>query len=106
MAELTLTEAQNGRRVAVRVGDGITVSLPENAAAGYRWSIASLDESRVAVESQQYRPASDAVGSGGTAVWRLRATAPGATRVELKKSRPWEPDTSASERFAIELDVQ
>jgi predicted secreted protein len=105
LAELTLTQAQDGSRLTVRAGDVITLHLPENSAAGYRWTVSSLDETRVAVESQSYQPVSAAVGSAGTAVWMLRAKRAGTTRVELKKSRTWEPADSAVERFAVELDI-
>lgn len=103
MAEITLTEADTGGRFTVRVGDTITILLSENSAAGYRWTISSLDETRVAVTSQSYQAASAAVGSAGTTVWKLTAKRPGTTRVELKKSRPWE--TAASERFAVDLEI-
>ena len=103
MAELTLTEAVDGARFTVRVGDVINICLPENSAAGYRWTVASLDETRLAVESHGYQSTSDAVGSAGTANWRLSARLAGRTRVELKKSRPWE--AAAGERFAVDLDI-
>ena len=103
MADLTLTRDDDGGRFSVRVGDVITLHLPENAAAGYRWSVVSIDETRVAVESQRYRSTSDAVGSAGVSVWTLRAKQPGAARVELKKARPWEAE--ATERFTADLIV-
>ena len=103
MAELTLTEAVNGARISVCVGDVINICLPENSAAGYRWTVSSLDHTRLAVEDLGYQSTSDAVGSAGTATWRLSVKLAGRTRVELKKSRPWEP--AAGERFAVELDI-
>ena len=105
VAELTLTEAEDKAHLTVCVGDTIAIHLSENAAAGYRWTVSSLDQTRVVVESHGHQPMSAAVGSAGTAVWRLRATRAGTTRVELKKSRPWEPADSASERFAVDFDI-
>ena len=105
MAELTLTEAENGGRFTVRVGDTINIHLSENSAAGYRWTASSLDELRVTVKSHGYQATGAAVGSAGTTVWRVSASQPGTARVELKKSRPWEPADSASERFAVDLDI-
>jgi predicted secreted protein len=105
VAELTLTDAQNGGHFKVRVGDTIAICLPENSAAGYRWGVSSLDETRVAVTSQRYHATSAAVGSAGTTVWTLTAKAAGTTSVALKKSRPWEPAEAASQRFAVDLDI-
>ena len=85
MAELTLTELENGAQFIVRVGDAIAIRLSENSAAGYRWTVSSLDETRVAVTSQGYQATSAAVGGAGTAVWRLTAKLAGTTRVELEK---------------------
>jgi inhibitor of cysteine peptidase len=106
VAEVTLTEAENGAHVDVRVGDTVTIHLSENSAAGYRWTISSLDEKHIVVKSHSYQPMSAAVGSAGTAVWRLSARRAGTTRVELEKSRPWEPADSARERFAVDLIIE
>jgi predicted secreted protein len=105
VAELTLAEANDGGRFSVGVGDAITIHLSENAAAGYRWSVVSLDDTHLTVEGQRYRAAGPGVGSAGTAVWTLRAKRPGTTRVELQKSRSWERGKAAAARFAIDLDI-
>ena len=105
MADHTLTDAQNGGQFTVHVGDTIAISLPENSAAGYRWSVASLDETRVAVTSQRYQATSTAVGSAGMALWTLTAKAAGTAHVALKKSRPWEPAEAATERFEVDLHI-
>jgi predicted secreted protein len=105
VAELTLTEAKNGAHFTVRVGDAITIHLSESSGAGYSWTAASLDHTHLTLEHHGYQPRSAAVGGAGTAVWRFRARLAGTTRVELKKSRPWEPADSATERFAIDLDI-
>lgn len=106
MPELVLTPAQNGDHLTVRVGDELVVSLPEGGSTGYRWTVASLDTKRLRMESEKYEPGSRAVGSAGTAVLRIRTTAPGSTRLELKKARPWESSTSAVEHFAVDLDIK
>jgi predicted secreted protein len=106
VAELTLTEADDGGRFALRVGDAVTLRLTENAAGGYRWSVVTLDASRVELEGQRYEASAAAVGSVGTAVWRLRAKQAGVTRLELRKARPWEPAEAASARFAVTLEIE
>jgi predicted secreted protein len=105
MAEHTLTESDNGAHLTVRTGDTVTLHLSESSGAGYRWTAVSLDETRVSVEAHDYQAKSSAVGGAGTALWRLRAKLAGKTRVELKKSRPWESAESPGERFAIDLDI-
>jgi inhibitor of cysteine peptidase len=105
MAKLTLTEAEHGRRFTVAVGDTITISLSESSAAGYRWTPASLGETLLTWSDPEYQPTSEAVGSAGTAIWKLTATRPGRTRIELVKARPWEQDRSKRERFRVDLDI-
>ena len=105
MAELTLTEAQHGGRFTVHVGDTIDLRLSENASTGYRWSIASLDRALLQVEAEDYDAGNGAVGSGGTVAWVLRANRAGSGRLELVKSRAWEGQKEADERFAVELRI-
>ena len=55
MAEITLTEAQNGGTFTVRLGDAIVITLSENPSAGYRWS-ADSDETVLALDGHDYSP--------------------------------------------------
>jgi inhibitor of cysteine peptidase len=105
VAELRVTEAQNGGRLKVRVGDTIVVCLPELTGTGYRWTVDSLDEAHIRLVEQSYQSMSTAIGGAGVAVWRLETTRPGRTRVQLKKSRPWESGDAVSQRFAVDLEV-
>jgi inhibitor of cysteine peptidase len=106
VAELTVTEAQDGETFTVQVGDAILMQLPENASTGYRWAVSGIDEGCVRVEDAGYRAVSPAVGSGGVASWRLRVLAPGETRVELKRWRAFEGESSVTERFSIGLRIR
>lgn len=105
MAELTLTESQNGQRFRVKVGDLIVVDLPESSGAGYRWSSVALDERHLLVEAHGYVTRGPATGSAGTSAWRVRARHAGVVKLELIKSRSWEPDTPAAARFVVTLDI-
>jgi inhibitor of cysteine peptidase len=103
MPDVTLTQADNGGRVAVRVGDAIIIRLPETASTGYRWSLVAVDHAYVNVGPPRAERTSDAPGSGGTSVWTVRATQPGTTRLELQKARSWE--RGAIERFTTDITV-
>jgi predicted secreted protein len=105
MAELALTEADDNGRFTVKVGDVITIHLSENSAAGYRWTVSSLDETRVAVKSQSYEATSAGVGSAGMAVFKLNARQKGSAHVALKKSRSWGQADSNSKTFAVDVDI-
>ena len=103
MADVTLTRIDDGARTPVRVGDVVTIELPESSAAGYQWLAEAIDETCLAVDGPRYQPAAPGVGSAGTSVWTVRALCPGQARVALKKSRPWEE--TPTDRFAVILDI-
>lgn len=105
MAELTVSDAHNGAKLTVRVGDAIIVRLSESAAAGYRWTLTAIDPARLEMMEHSYEPTRAGVGSAGASVWKFTPTHAGRTRLELKKLRPWNPADPASEHFAVDLVI-
>jgi inhibitor of cysteine peptidase len=106
MAEVAVTQEDNGRVVSVKVGDTVSVRLPENPTTGYSWAIASIDAKRLEADAPTYQGGGVGLGTGGTRTWRLVARAPGRTRLGLKRWRHWEGDASVVERFAVTLDIK
>jgi len=102
---MTLTEADNGKTVTVRVGETVAVTLQENASTGYRWAIDGAGPALVTVHGPDASYPSGAVGSGGLVRWAFEAKAPGATNVALKRWRPWEGDASVVQRFGFPLSI-
>jgi inhibitor of cysteine peptidase len=106
VAELTLTEAENGGSFAVRPGDAIVLTLPENPSTGYRWSTASLHQNFLSQEAHDYHPGGPGVGSAGTVVWRFKATREGHTHLEMKKVRSWEAGSAPIGEFAVSIEIK
>lgn len=106
MADVTVTKAQDGQVLDARVGDSISLSLPENPSTGYTWAVESVDEAALDLGSPTDHRERPGVGSGGMKTWTLRARAPGRTRVEMKRWRHWEGDRSVVERFAVTVDIK
>ena len=100
-----LTSADNGRTIDLRVGAEAALSLPENPSTGYRWAVDAADENIAEIREEPFNPASKAVGGGGEARWLIRAKAPGATTVKLKRWRQWEGESSIVERFEVALRI-
>ena len=70
---VALVEKDNDRTVAIRPGDILQITLPENATTGYRWTIDSYDEELVkALANQPHYPAK-AMGSGGEVAFTFEA---------------------------------
>ncbi len=104
MSDITISAPQNGKRVSVRVGDRIDLTLPENASTGYRWAIRSHDDTVLSVEDSGYR-ADPSIGGAGVAQWTFRALEAGATLVELVRWRAWEGERSIVERFSFSAEI-
>jgi predicted secreted protein len=108
-APLSLSEADSGSRVALEPGQGLTLSLPTAAAAGYRWRILRLDR-QVLEESgdplEQPGPAG-IPGAPGRVEYRFRAGASGTTPLELELRRPFEaPTVRPARRFGVTIRVR
>ena len=106
MAQVELTEAQNGARIVLHTGDVVTIRLTERSGGGYRWTPSSVDAARLELRDQRYETTRAGVGGAGASVWTFIARQPGHTRLELKQLRPWDPSYSAAERFAVDLEIR
>ena len=102
---LALTDADNGRTVELDVGGTIRISLPENAAGGYRWEIDRVDGAIEAAGSQPHYPGA-AVGSGGLMTFTFAAKKPGKGGIVLKNWRAFEGDKSVQQRFRLTVEVK
>jgi inhibitor of cysteine peptidase len=105
MEEIVVSEKNNGGTLAAKVGDTLTVEVPENPTTGFRWAPANLDTSIVELRTDEFRPGGNtAVGAGGVRVFQFIVKAPGRTRLQLKLARAWEPGASST-LFEVSLDV-
>ena len=100
-----LTSADNGRTIELHVGGEAALRLPENPSTGYRWAVDAADPNLVQIEERGRLATSDKIGAGGEAQWLIKAIAPGATEIKLKRWRQWEGERSVVERFEIKLRV-
>jgi inhibitor of cysteine peptidase len=104
-AHTALTADDDGRSATLKVGEAVTVTLPENASTGYRWAIDSADPALITISEPAASYQAGAVGSGGEVIWTFVAKAPGATTVALKRWRHWEGDASVVQRFGFRLSI-
>ena len=103
----TLGEADDGRVVRLAPGDSFEVRLPENATTGYRWGLVKPVEPVLRLVDESVLQAADAgVGSGGTRRLRFTAQYAGLADLELALARVWEGTTSATRRFAVQVEVR
>ena len=101
---VTLTRMNNGETVIVSKGDEISVVLPGNPTTGYRWEVAEIDESRVALVNSSYTADSDLVGAGGEFRFDFKTVGTGEMRLRVVYKRPWEPDVP--ETFTVTIKIR
>jgi len=101
----TLHEADNGRAIALNVGDALVVLLHGNASTGYVWlRTGTLDVATLSPASEgTYQSDGTAPGSPGTFAFRYLATAPGRTTLDLVYKRPWESEILSA--FSVSVVV-
>ena len=102
----SLTETDNERTVDLRLGEGVRLTLPENATTGYRWAIDRLDRDAVEEAGSQAHPSRGAIGSGGNVTFDFTAKKAGSSEIALKYWRHFEGDGSIVKRFRFRLDAK
>ena len=104
MTDIELTLSDRGRTVPVRLGDLVTLSLPENATTGVRWSLPESDAIEIVADENVAREG--AIGAEGLRVLTFRPARSGPMTLELIRRQAWESEQTADATFAVELDVK
>ncbi len=103
---LTLTEADAGKAVDIAAGDTVEIQLPENATAGYRWTLKIIDHSVCNLVAEERRgPEKIIPGARGTHMWRLKAARAGDCGIEITYVRVWQSGTPPAQTFKLWLHV-
>ena len=104
-ALVTLSASADGSRVAVRVGDTVRITLPENATTGYRWSVEHYDVDLLGPPAAETRAGTGVPGAAGEAMFDFTVRAPGSGEIVLRHWRRWQGEESMMRRFRVRLDV-
>ena len=96
----------NGKELKVKVGQEISLSLPENRTTGYQWQLSSGE--LLSVTSDVYVAEVDAgqVGTGGMREYLLVAETEGQGQLSAKYVRPWEKDVAPEQKFEMKVIVE
>jgi len=102
----TLTEADEGRTVAVVEGQSVLVALAANPTTGYGWVVTSTDKT-FGYPTTKYVKSSAAVGGGGTTklTWATTGGLPmvGKHTVKLGYRRSWENVDIKTFTFTVDI---
>ncbi len=87
---VALTQTDNGRTVALKTGDTLRITLPENRTTPYAWKFTAEPSAQVmTLTSSSYVPtpvAPHVVGSGGHQVYTFKVRNAGNTAIALALS--------------------
>lgn len=102
-----LTEADDGHRFELYVGDKLEITLPGNPTSGFQWDVSKGDTSILRqIGEPRFEPSSGAIGSNGTITLSFDAVGIGQMELKLIYHRPFEKDTQPAQTFAVTVIVQ
>lgn len=106
MSEVVITQADDGKLIHAKPNDLITFRLPETPTTGYRWRIASVDESMLQTVGDEFEPnAGPGVGAGGVRTVRFLVKRSGTTDIQLEHRREWEEERPATQLLRVRVQI-
>jgi inhibitor of cysteine peptidase len=105
---VTLTAADKGSQVEVKVGEQIVITLDGNPSTGYTWEAKDLDATMFEQVGDPTFNSSNPglVGSGGTLTLTFKALKVGSASLTLVYHRPWETGVDPIDTFAVTVTVK
>jgi inhibitor of cysteine peptidase len=105
---VTLTAADKGGQVEVKVGEQIVITLDGNPSTGYTWEAKDLDATMFEQVGDPAFSSSNPglVGSGGTLTLTFKALKAGSASLTLVYHRPWETGVDPTDTFAVTVTVK
>ena len=86
----TVTLAQSGSSIDLRVGDTLLVALEGNPTTGFDWALVGSASPALDLVERTFAPSSTALGASGTVTYRFKAAAQGNTDLVINYSRSFE----------------
>ena len=106
-ATLTVTKAQHGREITLKVGSILEIELPGQAGTGYLWLEQATGAPYLKLIDQTTRPDKQGrLGGPVIQVWRFKAEKPGTTEIKMAYYRSWEGVGTAKDHFLIKLHIE
>ena len=104
---ITVTKAQEGREIALKVGNILQIELPGRGGTGYSWLAEDTFAPYLKLLDQATRQLKAGLPGGPVVqIWRFKAEKPGATEISLAYFRPWEGVKTAKDHFRIKLRIE
>ncbi|MDG2182917.1 MAG: protease inhibitor I42 family protein [Mariniblastus sp.] len=102
---IRLTSKDNGKTIAVTLGQKIQIQLDSNPTTGFSWVDQSKSKSVRLIGEIKYAASGDAIGSGGVSTASFMSTQPGKSEIKLGYLRTFE-DKPAAKQFQVTLQIK
>lgn len=99
-----VADPRHGAIVEARAGEPLEIALPENPTTGYLWHVEGAPEELGQPTAAEFERGGEAVGAGGTRVFRFLPRGPANADVTFELRRPRGPDVAdrRTVRFVVE----
>ena len=104
-----LYPGDSGKTVYLKIGEQITIKLPENQSTGYSWRMMTIPQSQMVISQaadQFARSQTNTLGAGGERVFQYQATNIGTVDLYGFHSRPWESDSNVQPSIKYRIVVR
>jgi inhibitor of cysteine peptidase len=106
-SSVILKESQAGNTAELIIDETLQIVLEGNPTTGYTWDVTALDTAILVQRGEpEFKPDSNAVGSGGTFTFTFQAVNIGQTTLTLIYHRPWEQDVPPLKTFEVAVIVK
>ena len=109
---IKITDADNGKTVAVKTGDTVQVILEGNPTTGYQWTATLADKDKAIAQQQgdaayvQQSTDSSVVGAGGTYTFTFKAAVAGQATLTFGYARSFDKGVAPVKTFTVTLTVK
>ncbi|EEM44772.1 protease inhibitor I42 family protein [Bacillus cereus] len=96
-----------GEHIHISTGQFLSLSLAENPTTRYRWTTTNINY-QISLVGEFFQPnniGDGTVGKPGIHKFQVKAIEPGVTKLQLKKWRSWEGDSSIIDTFYVWVHV-
>lgn len=105
--EHVVKPADNGKTIAVAVGDTIVFEATENPSTGYVWA-AEYDKAILEAQESSFKSSATdpaIAGAPGVRTWPFTVKAAGKTDLALKNARSWAKDEAPAEAVKVTVEA-
>jgi inhibitor of cysteine peptidase len=104
---MMLTQADNGKLVALKVGESLAITLDSNPSTGYSWQLGAMKRAILQQQGEpQYTPPAQPLpGAGGQHTFQFTAVGAGRTTLTLVYKQLFDRKAAPAEKFTIQVTV-